>query len=233
MNNFIDKQTYVVLTFAAVSEFTDLNGKTVKLMRDAIVEAAAVKIKNRRIAGHYHSFAAIDGYDAHDLQFDDLRWASYYVDAAHLIGAPTFGEVAEKLSDYIGSAILIVKSASPSESNPFTVFKESAKNCGYVFNNTVVEIGNIYSAAKLHSAVADGGVEFRNPSLMQIAQALTCEKEKWTEIFADHDIYFDPDSEQDYNRGRDDPLSWALMFARLCVKLFESALEPVDEDLPF
>lgn len=65
---------------------------------------------------------------------------------------------------------------------------------------------------------------------------LACKKMNWADLFADYDIFFNPYSE-DFDKGRHDPLSWALAFARLFITLVEwkndTALQPIDEEAPF
>ena len=55
----------------------------------------------------------------------------------------------------------------------------------------------------------------------------------WTDTFADYDIFFNPDSKESFDKGRDDPLSWAIAFARLFIAIndFEdNSLEEIKDD---
>lgn len=236
----LNKQTFVMLTFSTVKEFHCKNVGNVTLQREAIVEVAAVKIKGGEIAGHYHTFVAIDGYDARNLEFEDNILAGY-LNAEHLIGAPSFKEVVTKLHSYVRDSIFLVLSSSLSANNPFAVFIDSAKTLGYFFNSPTVQLGDILTARRLQSAVKESGVQFENLSVLKIAQMLVSEKESWADIFADYDIFFNPDSEEFYDKGRNDPLSWALAFSKLFIKLVEwgdeTAIKPLDEtldgDIPF
>ena len=232
----LEKQTFVVLVLTTLDSVHDNKQGYVNLQRNAIVEVAAVKIKKGKIEGHYHSFVAIDGYDAHDIEFGDGNF-TYDAKACHLIGAPSFKEVVKKLHDYIGNSLLIVNSLSPSPNNPFIIFKDYARSFGYDFNNPAICMGHILDAARLQKAVEDSGVKFENASTLQIAKMLVYDKVNWTDIFADYDIFFNPDSEDFFDKGRNDPLSWALAFAQLFIKLVEqdddSLIEPLDDDCPF
>lgn len=237
MYNFY-KQTFVVLEFATIGEFTDNVKKVdVRLQREAIAEVAAVKISKGKIEKHYQAFVAIDGYDAHNIEFGDGNFGSYNLSAEHLIGAPSLKDVSNGFREFIGDSILIVNSVSPNVYNPFIIFKDTAQSLGYCFNNPVISLNNVLTAARLQKAVKESGVNFENASTLQIAQMLSYNKPTWTEIFADYDIYFNPDGDGDYNKGRNDPLSRALAFARLFIALVDfgtaTVLEPIDEPSPF
>lgn len=234
----LNKQTFVVLEFATVSEFTDNVKKVdVRLQREAIVEVAAVKIKKGKIQRHYHSFVAIDGYDAQNIDFGDGNFGSYNLNAEHLIGAPSFKDVADRLHNFIDDSLLIVNSLSLNRYNQFFLFKDYAQSLGHCFNNPTISLSNVLTASRLQKAVKENGVKFENASVLQIAQMLAYNKPTWADIFADYDIFFNPDSNEDYDKGRNDPLSWALSFAKLFIVLedwgAETALEPIDEEAPF
>lgn len=232
----INKQCFAALTFATVNELRDLaNYIDVTLQRDAIVEVAAVKIEKSAIQGHYHSFVGIDGYDARDIQFDCGNYGAYGVRAEHLIGAPTLKDVVERLSNFIGDSVLLVHSVSANAHNPFTVFKDSAKSYGYCFNNPTVGLKDIAAAYRLKNAVQSSGADLEDASVMQMANMLVDKSENWTDILADYDIYFDPENDDMSLRDRNDPLSWALIFAKLFVAVLqddeqeEPAIEQADE----
>ena len=222
----INKQSFVVLTFATVSELRDLaNDIDVTLQRDAIVEVAAVKIEKNAIQGHYHSFVGIDGYNSRDIQFDCGNYGAYGIRAEHLIGAPTLKEVISRLHSYIGGSTLLVQSTSLNMRNPFTVFKDSAKSCGYCFNNPTIELKNISAAARLQNAVQSSGADLREASILHTANMLAEKSETWVDIFAEYGIYFDPENDDMGLRDRNDPLSWALVFARFFIALVDSNIE--------
>ena len=233
----LKNQTFVVLGFATIEDLYD--GKhtgSISLQRPAIVEVTAVKISNGKIEGHYHSFVSIDGYDAENIEFGEGNYSSYNLNAEHLIGAPSFKEVIDRVRSYVGDSILLVESLYSVTQNPFTVFKDYAQSCGYAFNNPVITLNNILTAARLQSAIEESKVKFENAGTLQIAQMLACKKMNWADLFADYDIFFNPYSE-DFDKGRHDPLSWALAFARLFITLVEwkndTALQPIDEEAQF
>ena len=236
----LDHKTYVVLHFAAVDDFHDRSKNIhVHLNREEIIEVAAVKIKEGEIQGHFHSFIAIDGYDAHDLDFEDNRVSAYYAEAEHLIGAPSFIEVAERLKRYIGDSILVIRHSSFLSGSLFSVFQEKAQSRGFLLNNPTVNISNLLTAARLKNSLEESGDRFEDVSLVKLAQMLEYRKEKWADIFADYDIFFNPDSKDFLDRGRNDPLSWALAFARFFIALNDSetpeqgASDSNSEDFPF
>ena len=234
----LDNQSFVVLNFSTLRAFTDnIKNDDVTLQREAIVEIAAVKIKKGKIHGHYHSFVAIDGYNAQDIEFGSSDMGAYNLNNEHLIGAPAFKEVVEKLSDYVDDSVLIVYSLSPQAYNPFAIFKDCAKDCGYFFNNPAIAMTDIRNAKRLQRAVKESGIKFENANILQIAKMLAFDYKSWSEIFLDYGIFFDPDCDDIYDRDRNDPLSWALAFAKLFIKLVKwdnnTALKPIDEEPPF
>lgn len=233
----LKNQTFVVLGFSTIDELDDCKRGHVRLQKPAVVEIAAVKIEKGKIKGHYHSFIAIDGYNAFNIDFGDSNFWAYNLNAEHLIGAPSFKDVAERLRSFCGESTLIVNPITSIMYNPFTVFKDYAESFGYFFNNPTLNLNNVLTAARLQSAVKESGIRFENASTLQIAQMLACDRLTWPEIFADYDIYFNPDSDDYFDKGRNDPLSWALAFARLFIALAncdnEIVLEPIDEEAPF
>lgn len=229
----INKQCFAVLTFATVSELHDsANDIDVTLQRDAIVEVAAVRIEKGLIRNHFHSFVGIDGYGARDIQFDCGNYGAYGVRAEHLIGAPTLKDVVERLSSFIGDSVLLVHSVSANAHNPFTVFKDCAKSYGYCFNNPTVGLKDIAAAYRLKNAVQSSGADLETASVLQMANMLVDKSENWTDILADYDINFDTENDDMSLRDRNDPLSWALIFAKLFVKLNECDKEAKPDDAP-
>ena len=219
----LNNQGFIVLTFATVSAFRDAANETdVILQRDAIVEVAAVKIENGRIQGHFHSFVAIDGYDANNIELDCGNYGAYGVRAEHLIDAPSLKAVVSRLYSYIGGRTLLVQSASTDIRNPFTVFKDCAKSYGLCFNNPTVELRNIAAAARLRNAGQSSGADLTETSVLQTANMLADKSETWVDVFADHGIYFNPQNDDMSLRDRDDVLSWALFFAKLFIALVQN-----------
>lgn len=231
-------QSFAVLNFGMVTEFYDLrNDNIVELQQPAIVEVVAIKVHNGSICGHFHSFVAIDGYDAFDIEFQDGNISAYNLKAEHLIGAPKFDEVANNLKQYIGNDVLIVNSLTATPLNPFFIFKQRAKKCGYRFDNQVYSLGDILSASRLQQELADNGKRFEDLNTLQIAKILSGNKSTWAEVFCDYNIVFNPQSDDYCDKDRNDTLSWALAFAKLFVALVEwhkiTWQEVLGEDLPF
>lgn len=219
MEDFKNK-SYVIMGFATIDSFYDkIKRRVVRLAKEEIIEVSAVKIEKGKIKEYFNSFVSIDGYDAHNIEFDDFRQLSYYADAEHLIGAPNFEYIAKRLFDFIEQSIIINTSFTIKET--FKIFKEKAQSFGYVFNNTTLDIDDIYTAKRLKNIIEESSERFEKLKILQLAQMLKTDKNIWTEIFADNDIFFDPDSEVDELKGRNDPLSWALAFARFFIKLHD------------
>lgn len=228
MENF-KNQSYVIMGFATVDSFYDkIKKRVVSLAKEEIIEVSAVKIEKGKIKEYFNSFVSIDGYDAHDIELDDFRINSYYADAVHLIGAPNFEYIAKRLFDFIEQSIIVNTSFITKEA--FIIFKEKAQSLGYVFNNNTLDIDDIYTAKILKDMIEESGEKFENLTVLQLAQKMKTDKNIWAEIFADNDIFFDPDSNEDEFKGRNDPLSWALAFARLFIKINDCEEEAMDID---
>lgn len=233
----LDKQTFVVLAFATAGELHDNKKGSVRLLhREEIIEIAAVKIRRGKIEKNFHSFIAIDGIDSDNLEFDPGNYGSFRATPELLIGAPAFKDIIGEIYDFIGDSIIIDVQPS-SILHPFSLFKDKANSLGYLINNPVVDMWHIHTAKVLQDRVKASDKKFENLSVLQIAQMLSVDASRWTDIFAEYDIFFNPDSKDYCDRGRDDPLSWALAFAKLFIALAEwgndTALEPIDDDVPF
>ena len=226
MEDFKNK-SYVIMGFATIDGFYDkIKRKVVRLAKEEIIEVSAVKIKKGKIKEYFNSFVSIEGYDAHDIEFDDFRINSYYADAVHLIGAPNFEYIAKRLFDFVGQSIIINTLFTIKEA--FKIFKEKAQSFGYVFNNSTLDIDDIYTAKILKDMIEESSEKFENLTVLQLAQKMKTDKNIWTEIFADNDIFFDPDSNEDDFKGRNDPLSWALAFARFFIKINDCEEDTTD-----
>lgn len=234
----LKNQTFVALAFATVGEIRDTSKKERIhfLHREEIIEIAAVKIKRGSIEENFHSFIAIDGIDAHNLDFEDGNYGSYRATPELLIGAPSFTNIIQNIYDFIGDSIILDIQAG-SILQPFQLFKDKATSLGYLINNPVVSMWLIHKAKVLQERVKSSDKSFENLSVLQIAQMLSTDVARWTDIFTEYDIYFNPDGKEFYDRGRNDPLSWALAFAKLFIVLVEwgndTALIPIDEEAPF
>lgn len=142
MEDFKNK-SYVIMGFATIDGFYDkIKRRVVNLAKDEIIEVSAVKIENGKLKEYFNSFISIDGYDAHNIEFEGFRQLSYYADALHLIGAPNFEYIAKRLFDFIGQSIIINTVFTSNEA--FKIFKEKAQSFGYVFNNSTSKLFNNY-----------------------------------------------------------------------------------------
>lgn len=213
-------RVYVALDFASVGGFRDnVNRISVQSNAEEIIEVAAVKIVDGEIEGHFHSFVAIDGYDARNIEFERYRAHAYFAEAQHLIGAPSFQEVAKRLSDYVQDSVLVLRCDTSFTYTDFAVFREKARSLGLLFNNATVHIDELVTAAILTGAVERGGKKFESLSVIEIAQMLNQNRKKWEDVFSDYGVFFDPQSEDILSKDRNDPLSWALAMAQFFIVL--------------
>lgn len=233
----LKNQRFVVLAFATVGNIHDNSkgGYTHFLHREEIIEISAVKIECGIIKDSFHSFVAIDGIDSHNLQFEPGNYGSYRATPELLIGSPSFSDLIEKIYAFIGDSIII--DISSSIINQLQFFKDKASSLGYLINNPVLSMWHIHKAKVLQKRLRANDKKFENLSTLQIAQMFTTKDARWTDIFAEYDIDFNPEGKDIDDIGRNDPLSWALAFAKLFIALVEddnySALEPIDEEYPF
>ena len=223
-----EKTTYVVLEFAAINGYYDKT-KKYAIIEENIVEVAAVKIEDDKISNYYHSFIAIDDCDPHNIALGGVHMPAYYLQAAHLIGAPSFKNVAKKLYEYVDGATLILHPTFYTETL-FSTFKEKAKEYGYIFNNVAIDIKNVFTAAKQISTANDLQIKLDNCDALTAAQLLPSPNFIWADVFKEYGIIFYVDSKEQKPTGRDDPLGWALAFARLVVAIITSCKEVIHED---
>ena len=52
----------------------------------------------------------------------------------------------------------------------------------------------------------------------------------WPDTFADYNIFFNPGSKESFDKGRNDPLSWAIAFAQLFIAIADLEDEAENED---
>lgn len=223
-----EKKTYVVLEFAGIFCYYDKT-KKYAIGGEKVVEVAAVKIEEGKISSYYHSFIAIDNCDPHNIALGDVPRPAYHLQAAHLIGAPSFKKVAKTLFEYVDGATLILHPTFYTETL-FSTFKEKAKEYGIIFNNVTIDIKNVFTAAKQISAATDLQIGSDNCDALTLAQFIPSPKFVWADVFKEYGIIFDVDSKERKNAGRDDPLSWALAFARLVVAIVTSCKETIVDD---
>lgn len=216
----MSERSYVVIEFATIQDLCDKRtSKNIILDEPQITEVAAVKIKNGQIQGHYHSFVAIEGYNVKDIEFDDDRASLFYADEAYLIGAPAFGTVVEQLYEYCKDGTIVFRNDAVFIRNVFDGINVKAQSVGLSFDNEVVNISDIFNAVTLKNAIEDSGENFENMNALQLSKFFKDGRGKWADIFFDYDIIFDPDSKDQLLKGRDDPLGWALAFAKLFIAL--------------
>ena len=115
--------------------------------------------------------------------------------------------------------------------NPLEILKNNSKKYGYVFDNPVITPLELRTAMALKSSMADGAIA-EDTSILQIADIIHEKPVDWTDIFAEHHVYFNPEAEEEWRRDRNEPLTWALAFAKYCISLQEEA-EDIDENLAF
>lgn len=230
----LKNRTYVVLEFATADDITNHKIGRLKFCTDNIVEVAAVKIENGEIKKHFSTFVAVEGCDPQLDEFQDGNFSSLGVTEPHLIGAPDFKEVAERVYDFAKASVIIVRDNFSWRSDPYTLFKEKAASYGFIFNNPVLIMERIYAAMNLRKAVENSGIEFEKISLLQLAAMMGYESKSWKETFEEYDIF--TFTEYVAHFVRYDSLTWALGFAQLFINLVEEEtekLENVDEKSPF
>ena len=198
-----------------------------------LIEIAAVKIEKGKIAEHYTNFIALDGLQAENLSKEGDCDMSYYgLTPAHLIGAPSLRRTVERFYYFAKDCIILVRHKSSLYNTPFDIFQWYAKSFGYVLNNPVLSMSDIVQAAKIKEMFEDKEQNIDYTDILCIAKNLG-HAHFWTDTFADYDIFFNPDSKESFDKGRDDPLSWAIAFARLFIAIndFEdNSLEEIKDD---
>lgn len=234
----LKKNTYVVVEFTVLDGgITDIYESKIKkglhFGSSLLIEIAAVKIKRGKISEHYTNFIGIDGLQAENLSNQGDSDMSYYgLTPAHLIGAPSLQETVEKFYRFAQNCTILVMRKAASYNTAFDIFQSYAKSFGYVFNNPVLSMLDIVQAAKLKELIDDKGKNIDYRDILQIAENLNYTG-FWPDIFAEYDIFFNPDSKDSFDKGRNDPLSWAIAFAQLFIAIadFEDdMLEEIKDD---
>lgn len=233
----LKKNIYVVVEFTVLDPLLgDLYDSKIKerlnFTCSPIVEIAAVKIQNGKICEHYTNFIGLDGLNAENLSDDAECMSRYGITTAHLIGAPSLKDAVEKFFHFSENCIILVRHKTASYNTPFDIFQMYAKSFGYIFNNPVFGMTNIVQAAKIKEMFEDKEQNIDYTDILCIAKNLG-HAHFWTDTFADYDIFFNPDSKESFDKGRDDPLSWAIAFARLFIAIndFEdNSLEEIKDD---
>ena len=231
MYNFKDK-TYVVLEFVTIDGYfsamqTKKHKFEVHLSYPAVIEVAAAKIKDGKIIEHYSTFVGIDGCDAHDLKLEEESPELDGITAEHLIGAPSFFDVADHLFNFIKGCTVITKFSGNDPRNPFNLLKNYMESTGYIFNNPVISLNNIITAVKLKDRLSENNEKPSGLDCYNLALGLE-NKENYDDMVVDYlDI--------DIDCARQDSLSRALIMARLFIELTKdkNQLQAVDEEAPF
>ena len=233
----LKKNIYVVVEFTVLDPLLgDLYDSKIKerlnFTCSPIVEIAAVKIQNGKICEHYTNFIGLDGLNAENLSDDGDCMSHFGITPAHLIGAPSLKDAVEKFFHFSENCIILVRHKTASYNTPFDIFQMYAKSFGYIFNNPVFGMTDIVQAAKIKEMFEDKEQNIDYTDILCIAKNLG-HAHFWTDTFADYDIFFNPDSKESFDKGRDDPLSWAIAFARLFIAIndFEdNSLEEIKDD---
>ena len=191
-------ETYVFLNFACAEYIRGLREKP---QAPFLVEVAAAKIENGKIVSHFSSFIAIDGYDAHDILFDGPNVESFGVTEDHLVGAPSFEEVAKRVCAYAQGCIPV---ALPRFSDTAGMFLERAKQYGLAFDRPVREFQEVFPIRR----------EFKEDTPLP-------------EIFSAYDIFLL--DEELMPNARRDLLTWTLAYARLALALMDEEEGEVED----
>ena len=232
----LKKNTYVTVEFTVLDRiFGDLydgagkNGLSFTFA--PIAEIAAVKIQNGKICEHYTNFIGLNGLNAENLSDVGGCMSHFGITPAHLTGAPSLKEAVEKFFDFTRDCVILVRHKTFSYNTPFDIFQMYARSFGYVFNNPVFGMTDIVRAAKIKEMFDDKERNIARADILRIAEDLD-HTSFWTDTFADHDIFFDPDGKGASDKSRNDPLSWAIAFARLFIAIADlenDAFEKIED----
>lgn len=220
---------YAVLGFACADNIHDLNtNKRLWFAYDNFLEVAAVKVEKGKITSHFSSFISPEDYNLEDVEIDGF-FDTLGVTAAHLVGAPKFDWVAEKVFDFAKECVLV---ETPNGSyNALENFTKKAGGLGFVLNNPVIHIANVLKAFNLQRSVEQHGL-FEDMSVTQLALLLNGKGATWNDVFAEYNVFtLDEDLN---NYVRKDLLTVTIAHAQLLSALLhDDGLQPVDDDSPF
>lgn len=208
-----ESKEYTVCDFTVINTDSDEiynNGKAVKFKDPIFIEFAGVKFNDCKITEQFHSFAQIDDLDPSALTFEIEYPPFRGVTPSMLIGAPTEPKALRAFHEFVRRTTLILRDHWYTE--PHENLRKCGKRHGIKFDNPIIRIGDIVSAADVLFQYDDIGKR----DLMQIASNMR-EPCEWKDIFIDYDIPF----------GREDCIGYALAFAELIIKLRKEV------DLPF
>ena len=223
------EKDYVVLEFSTADDldFLDSKRRFMKSAKENIIEVAAVKIKKGEITEHYSTFVASEDFDPHNYELGDWNFNAEGLTSLHLIGAPSFKDVCERLYNFAEGCDLVVKSISYFRDD-FENFKESAKNCGYLFNQPVIELDYLVFANELRGKLDDQMIITDQMTLPEIATLLHRKRKSWVDIFDECDNH--PFYKETLEK-RGGPLSWALAFAQFFISIIKQEEEWEEENL--
>lgn len=211
------ERDYVVLDFSTVDDlsFGDSKRRFTRLSRESIIEVAAVKVEDGEICGHYTTFVAVEDFDAREYELGCFKPNAKGLTSLHLIGAPKFESVCEKLFAFTENCTLAVATLSDSPYNDFAIFKDSAMNCGYVFNQPVIAINDLLYASEFRRRIGDKSFNPQNMTLPEISVMLK-HKKSWKDMLEEKDIYLLDEETFQYRGG---PLANALALAQLLIAI--------------
>ena len=215
----LKERSYVILEFVTVDGYyTDIETKKDKqevyLSFPTIIEMAAVKIKGGKIVEHYATFIGIDGCDVYNLKFDEDSPVFNGISTEHLIGAPSLYDVGIRLFEFTIGCTLITKYSQNDSRNPLHIVKGYIEPAGYIFNNPVISLNNIFTAIQIKDNLNECNNEQSGVDCYKLALSL---------------------ENKDPDKVRQDSLSRALIMARLFIELTKdkNKLQPIDEEFPF
>ena len=223
-------RTYVISKCATADDFYRFKTGELKFSDDNIIEVAAVKIEKGKIKEHFSTFVAIEGCDLHDIEFGAENFGALGITEAHLIGAPDFKTVAERVLKFARNCTLLTYGRYQWDRD---IFKEKAASYGIIFNNPTFSINNIYTALNLQNTLERHSIKFEEATTLQLATILADKGRTWKDIFEEYDVFT---FFNEWGPVRQDCLTWALAYAQLFIKMVEwetDDLEEIDEKPPF
>ena len=225
----LKRRAYVVLHFATADDIYRYKKGSLEFCANNIIEVAAVKIKRGEIKEHFSTFIAIEGCDPHEVEFDVNNIGALGITEAHLIGAPDFKTVAERVFDFAKGCAILTCNRSQS---CIDSFRERAASYGIIFNNPIFPLNHIYDAVNLQNALKKQGMKFEDATTLQIANLLADKGKTWMDIFAEYDVFT---FSNEWGPKRQDSLTWALAFAQLFIRMveWEQDDEDLDDEIPF
>lgn len=180
---------FVVLGFACAD---DVWGLKISPPRPLLLEVAAVKAEMGAITGHFSCFIAPGECDARDINIGMCNPGAYGITEDHLIGAPSFKEVARRVCEFARGCAPI---AMPDIFGTAKIFAEDAAKYNFGFDLPLLHFGELFPLRKFLP---------EKPSSME-------------EVFEKYNIFLLDKSLMPSVRC--DLLTWALCYARLALAL--------------